>query len=249
MDDFEKVKSNQLGISPALATNAARAYAELGDIEAAAHSLEIANLAGTRLGSASLALTFLPFFSLAGAKEKVEYLLAQLSLGTNALPEFARTYWLGRCFAAAGKKEKARELFDKSLTLLAATPAQKVNIAVWKERIQQRIDLLQEEGKISDWSNEINRVWLLFQRAAFVQEIIMPGRNSRLVLALVALICGAYLITAPYHVVFNPLTKLLVPSNLFHSSFAQTCAGIELSRFNLFRILMLPKYSRDNGGA
>jgi membrane associated rhomboid family serine protease len=200
IEQFQKIKASGK-VPRAVYISVSRAYAELGRIHEAAQCLIDAKVSESASNPQSLALSFLPFFSLAGALAEVEKLLHTLSRGRRSFPEFSRLYWRGRCLAVRGEIDEADLCFSRATQLIEQLPG-KQTIAAWKARIDSHVKLMRQsagteardaaskqtntEGESANGTDsDIKNVWRAYENACFVQEIISPGKQSKTVLAIV----------------------------------------------------------------
>jgi len=189
VDQFEKMKASGK-VPRAVYISVSRAYAELGRIHEAAECLIDAKLSESASSPQSMALSFLPFFALAGARPQVEKLLAILSRGRRSFPEYSRLYWRGRCQAVRGETADADLSFSKAIQLIEQLPG-KQTIAAWKKRIDSHVQRMREQADAAEKSDalttagDLSSVWRAYENAVFVQEIISPGKKSKTVLAIV----------------------------------------------------------------
>lgn len=196
VEQFEKMKASGK-VPRAVYISASRAFAELGRIQEAAQCLIDAKISESASRPESLALSFLPFFALAGARTQVEKLLAVLARGRHNLPEFSRLYWRGRCLAARGETDDADLCFSRATQLVEQLHG-KQTIAAWKARIGSHVQKMrqsagkddgktsgEQQGRASQDDTDIGKVWRSYENARFVQEIISPGKHSKTVLAIV----------------------------------------------------------------
>lgn len=197
IDEFERVEENdraKLGNSVLLST--ARAYAELGRFKDAAKCIELSKMGDTIIPLNFLALSVLPFFSLTGAIDKVEKLFEILKKSKGDFAQSSRYYWLGRCYRAQGKVEKAKEAFEKSYEL-AKSKQFRVRLDEQKACLEKE----EEELNCDQLNGYVLKVWNIFKKAAYVQELLSPQRRSITVNAIVVLIVIVFMMTDCYRIV------------------------------------------------
>lgn len=193
-------------IPQGVAIAASRAYAELGMISDSLACLELANLKAARVGYQALNLVFLPFFALSGACSDSRRLLSDLANGREALPEYARLYWLGRCMAVGGATNQARQL------LAEAWQRAPEHASAWRGRIEYQLASLsgtQNLAPAPDWSCQIGKGMALLEQARMVLDIVSPRQTRPAVIALVLLIASAYLVSHSYAYLPSALTLSL----------------------------------------
>jgi membrane associated rhomboid family serine protease len=195
IEQFEKIRGSGK-VPRAVYISVSRAYAELGRIHEAAACLIDAKVSESAANPQSLALSFLPFFSLAGALVEVEKLLNTLSRGRRSFPEYSRLYWRGRCLAVRGEIDEADLCFSRATQLIEQLPG-KQTIAAWKARIDSHVQRMRqgkeafaegvehEGSRQAESDSDVKNVWHAYENAVFVQEIISPGKQSKTVLAIV----------------------------------------------------------------
>lgn len=183
-----------------------RAYAELRQIDKATEFLSQSGIHESGSAPGALAISFLPYFALSGAKDKVSVLLEELSKGGSHFPEFARTYWLGRCCAVRAEYKEARQNYERALSLMPDS----ANVAVWRARVTKQMDNLetleserlqhgedqQSTGtdRLDSEANErnIEKIWGLYQQAKYSQQITSPTIRSKTVVLLAAIPAAIY---------------------------------------------------------
>lgn len=122
----------------AAALAASRAYAELGDFKRSIETLENADLPSANYPRVSLDPIFLSFFALIGATNSVETVVKNMMIRQGGLPDFARTYWLGKAEAVNGDYQAAKELYDRALSLVPESDW------AWSDRIGYQLKLTEE---------------------------------------------------------------------------------------------------------
>jgi membrane associated rhomboid family serine protease len=200
VDDFEKLRFAARKASPMLYFSAARAYIELGLYKKAAECLRQSRFDESITPLDSLATALLPFFSLCGARNQVDQLLAVISEAKITLPEALSLYWMGRCLTKEGEIAQAQAAFEKALT--------KTEVPILRKRIQYALDQtnldseIVHKGSISftvdDCRAEMKDIWSHFQRGAFIQEILAPRRRSPVVNGLLFINLAVFLLADPH---------------------------------------------------
>ncbi|MBK9144764.1 MAG: rhomboid family intramembrane serine protease [Candidatus Melainabacteria bacterium] len=207
VDQYEAMGEDdrkRLGHSVLLPT--ARAYAELGRFDDAAECIKKAKLAENMLPMQYLALSLLPFFSLSGAISELKALIGILAKKSKDFPVSSREYWTGRCYLAAGQESEARKCLEASRN---ASESERFKSRIdWL--LESRVDRSEKHGLVSggDVRARVDEIWQLFRKAAYVQEIISPQRQSVAVTLIVVLIVLVYLLYGPikdYMVFFKPV--------------------------------------------
>jgi membrane associated rhomboid family serine protease len=185
VDDFEKLRFAARKVSPSLYFMASRAYIELGQYAKSAECLKQAKFEESINPLDSLALSLVPFFALCGARGPVSKLLNLIGETNKDLPYALSLYWFGRCLAREGEIAQARESLTQAYDL--------TDVPLLRKRIEiamARIDNFgQAEGQFAPEQarKEVDEIWKLFTRGAFIQEILSPRRRSILVNSLIAI--------------------------------------------------------------
>jgi rhomboid protease GluP len=202
LQDYQRYRDEKKPPPTRTILAASRAFAELGEIPKAAVCLLDAKLAESRLNFRALALTLLPFFCLAGAKEKVDKILNLLASGPAALPDYVRLYWWARVEMVCGNTSEAKSSFQRCLAMIGETaPA-------WQARIKQQLaELETRPASTVDWTNYADEIWKLFEKSIYVQEIVSPRRGSKAVTLVISLILVTYLLANCYKIFPIELTK------------------------------------------
>lgn len=200
VDDFEKLRFAARKASPMLYFSAARAYIELGLYHKAAECLRQSRFDESITPLDSLATALLPFFSLCGARNQVDQLLAVISEAKIALPEALSLYWMGRCLTKEGEIAQAQAAFEKALS--------KTEVPILRKRIQYALELTNADSAIvhkgsvaftvDDCKAEMRDIWSHFQRGAFIQEILAPRRRSPVVNSLLFVNLAVFLMADPH---------------------------------------------------
>lgn len=210
--EYNYVKNHSSGqIRQSLANAACRAYLELGLINDAIDCLKLADIPAARLTKEALYMSFVPFFSLSGAESELLSCFDSLRQIPNALPEYARLYWLGRCQAAQGKYEESRQTFLKAID---STPQ---TIPIWNERINYQLKKTTDTTQpitLANWSNQIACARSILRHALTVGEVIAPSTPRWATIFLVAFIIGSYALSHLYSIFPSPGT-LLISLNCF----------------------------------
>jgi membrane associated rhomboid family serine protease len=193
VDQYEQRKKAGAKIASGLQISASRAYGELGDIESSARCLEDSKLEESRSSVRGVALSLMPFFCLSGDRTRVDEIMTLLATGNQLLPDYARQYWTGRCLIASGAKEEARKLFDDALE---SAKAQATNLTAWRSRIDSQVKSIDSFTSTPEqWKPQNERVWRIFQKIEFIQDIIAPNKHSYVVACICITIAFAYLIS------------------------------------------------------
>ncbi|CAN5371743.1 hypothetical protein BH11CYA1_BH11CYA1_32880 [soil metagenome] len=200
VDDFEKLRFAPRKASPMLYFSAARAYIELGLYQKAAECLRQSLFDESITPLDSLAMALLPFFSLCGARNQVDQLLAVIGEAKITLPEALSLYWVGRCLSKEGEIAQAQAAFEKALT--------KTEVPILRKRIQYALEQTNADSEIShlgsvpftvdDCRSEMKDIWSHFQRGAFIQEILAPRRRSPVVNTLLFINLAVFLLADPH---------------------------------------------------
>ncbi|MBS1990745.1 MAG: rhomboid family intramembrane serine protease [Cyanobacteria bacterium SZAS LIN-3] len=195
VDEFEKLRFGAHKVSPALYFMASRAYIELGQYAKSAECLKQAKFEESINPLDSLALSLLPFFALCGARGPVAKLLNIIGETNKDLPYSLSLYWFGRCLAKEGELAQARESFNQAMDL--------TDVPLLRKRLETAIAKLDEvvpadEFSIDQCRKEVDDIWKLFTRGAFIQEILSPRRSSILVNGLIAATIIAFLLSNKY---------------------------------------------------
>jgi membrane associated rhomboid family serine protease len=187
VDDFEKLRFDARKVSPTLYFMASRAYIELGQYAKSAECLKQAKFDESINPLESIALSILPFFALCGARTPTAKLLNIVGRANKDLPHSLSLYWFGRCLAKEGEIAQARESFIQALDL-TNVPLLRKRIEAAAGRLDQQIEGVESPGAFSvdQCKNEVDEIWQLFTRGAFIQEILSPRRSSLLVNGLLA---------------------------------------------------------------
>lgn len=193
VDQYERQCKSGAKIASGLLISASRAYGELGDIESSAKCLEDSKLEESRSSVRGVALSLMPFFCLSGDRTRVDEIMSLIANGSQSLPDYARQYWMGRCLVASGAKDEARDVFDNAL---ASAKSQATNLSAWQNRINSQLKLIDSsEPTPQRWKLQNERVWRIFQKIEFIQDIIAPNKHSYAVACICITIAFAYLIS------------------------------------------------------
>jgi rhomboid protease GluP len=193
VDQYEQQKKAGAKIASGLQISASRAYGELGDIESSAKCLEDSKLEESRSSVRGVALSLMPFFCLSGDRMRVDEIMTLLATGNQLLPDYARQYWTGRCLIASGARDEALKAFDDALE---SAKAQATNLTAWRSRIDSQVKLLDSfNAEPERWKVQNERVWRIFQKIEFIQDIIAPNKHSYVVACICITIAFAYLIS------------------------------------------------------
>jgi rhomboid protease GluP len=194
VDQYEMQKKTPgAKISSGLQISASRAYGELGDIESAAKCLEESKIEELRSSVRGVALSLMPYFCLSGDRKRVDEIMSVISTGSQSLPEYARQYWMGRCLINSGDTSEARAVFDRASD---AAQSEATNLSAWQKRIESQVQSIDSIHPTPErWRPQNERVWRIFQRNSFIQDIIAPNRHSYVVAGLCIIITIAYLIS------------------------------------------------------
>ena len=192
--DFEKLRFGPRKVSASLYFAASRAYIEVGDIAKSAECLKQAKFEESINPLDTVALSLVPFFALCGARGPLTKLLNLISETNKELPYALLLYWYGRCLSCQGEITQARDSLSQALDL--------TNVPLLRRRIEAALEKL-SSGEVEIKSSEVGEVdeiWALFTRGAFIQEILSPRRKSPLVnglivVSIVVFICA----NAVYH--------------------------------------------------
>jgi tetratricopeptide (TPR) repeat protein len=187
IDQFEKLRFDARKVSPSLYFMASRAYIELGQYVKSAECLKQAKFEESINPLDSLALSLLPFFALCGARGPVAKLLNIIGRANKDLPHALSLYWFGRCLAKEGEIAQARESFIQALDL-TNVPLLRKRIEIAASRLDQVVtaDQFRDDFSLEQCKKEVDEIWQLFTRGAFIQEILSPRRSSVLVNGLLA---------------------------------------------------------------
>lgn len=193
VDQYELQKKAGAKISSGLLISASRAYGELGEIESSAKCLEESRLEESRSSVRGVALSLMPYFCLSGDRTRVDEIMTLIATGNQSLPEYARQYWMGRCLIASGDQTEAREVFDKAIE---CAKSEATNFSAWQSRIESQVKAIDTFTPTPDrWKLQNERVWRIFQRISFIQDIIAPNKHSYVVAGLCIIITLAYLVS------------------------------------------------------
>jgi membrane associated rhomboid family serine protease len=211
IEAFAGIKQQSGGRVPYGASIAAgRAYLELGDVRQALLCLEADTVQLARFGGDALNSIFIPFFALSGAESELDEAMAGAG-GNDALPEYARLFWTGRCLAARGRMSQARELFERACRSLPA------EASVWRQRIEYQLNRL-DDGKAPahepQWQTEIEKANRLLTHARAVSEIVSPRKVRPAVVAILATIVAAYVVSHSY-TIFHTTGTLKISLSCF----------------------------------
>jgi membrane associated rhomboid family serine protease len=176
---------------------AMRACAELGEFEKALAMIDHGNLAANRVSTTTLDINFMTFFSLCGALEHLQNIFL-ICADKQALPEYVRSYWLGRCYGFRGDCEQAMAALSKAKSI---TPKE---MHLWHERIDKQL-LLQEQIHNGLFDAEIRmasdvvveKAHELYSRWRLASDLLRPARARIGVVSIVISVCVAFLLTSP----------------------------------------------------
>ncbi len=177
---------------------AARALAEVGQIERALRSLQLVALSPRTLGARQTQLwaTRVCLSALAGDTPTVEDLLRQREYARRSRG-FARfaAYWRGRCALARGDREAAVQGLSRALEL---TPLKN---RLWRDAITQHLQRAQTEEMPTHWVAQDPGYTYgkdLLQRAekdtAVWRALMFMGRPEPVTLALLVILAVVYLV-------------------------------------------------------
>ncbi|MBK7837357.1 MAG: rhomboid family intramembrane serine protease [Candidatus Obscuribacter sp.] len=190
---YESFGQNPKFLSPSTHFQASRAYLELQDFDQASACIKAVHLDEIIYPLPTLATNLMPYFALSGSQQSFDHLTKVMEAVKAKAPPVMIDYWQGRLYLVNGERLKAKETFEKAL---AETPQ-----GLYLKRIRAMLDPLlaeQASGTLSDDCamkakanpSQVNEIWLLFKRAAFIQEILAPARNSTCV-NVISFICLA----------------------------------------------------------
>jgi rhomboid protease GluP len=204
IDEFEKLRFDARKVSPTLYFMASRAYIELGQYVKSAECLKQAKFDESINPLDSLALSLLPFFALCGARGPVAKLLNIIGETNKDLPHAFLLYWFGRCLAKEGEIAQARESFNQALDL-TNVPLLRKRIEIASAKLEQVVPTDEQGGvfSIDQCKKEVDEIWHLFTRGAFIQEILSPRRSSVLVNALLTANILVFLLSNTYFYPFG----------------------------------------------
>lgn len=192
VEQYEQQKRAGGKISANLSLPASRAYAELGNLDAAASCLEESKLEESRTSVRGVALSLMPYFCLAGDRKRADEVMSLIA-DNQALPEYARQYWIGRSYVASGDASVARAKFESALNLAESSAP---NFSGWQKRIDSQVKAIETFVPTPErWKAQNARVWRIFQRISFIQDVISPNRYSYVVSCICIMIAVAYLIS------------------------------------------------------
>ncbi|CAN5184858.1 hypothetical protein BH10CYA1_BH10CYA1_41000 [soil metagenome] len=193
VDQYELQKQAGAKISSGLQISASRAYGELGDIESSAKCLEESKLEESRSSVRGVALSLMPYFCLSGDRRRVDEIMTLIATGNQSLPEYARQYWMGRCLIASGDQTEAREVLKNAIE---CAKSEATNLSAWQSRINSQVKAIDTFIPTPErWKPQNERVWRIFQRISFIQDIIAPNKHSYVVAGLCIIITLAYLVS------------------------------------------------------
>jgi len=196
IDEFEKLRFDARKVSASLYFMASRAYIEMGQYVKSAECLKQAKFEESINPLGGLALSLLPFFALCGARSPVAKLLNIIGATNKDLPHALSLYWFGRCLAKEGEIAQARESFIQAMDL-TELPLLRKRIEIAAAKLDTNRDAA-DEFSVDQCKKEVDEIWKLFTRGAFIQEILSPRRSSILVNGLLAanivvfLLCNKY---------------------------------------------------------
>lgn len=176
---------------------AMRACAELGEFDKAAVYLDHCALAGHRASIATLDINFMTLFALFGATEHVQDVFVMCK-DKNALPDYVRDYWLGRCYGIRSETDKAIALMEQSKS---KTPPL---MGIWQQRIDQNL-IIQREIKsglrpanfrVAN-SAIVEKAHKLYTQGRLSSDLLRPSHAKFGVVSLIFAICLAYVATNP----------------------------------------------------
>ncbi len=187
---------------------ASRAYGELGRFDESVQCLELANLPAARLTQSTLDTQFMIVFSMCGAVEDLNKLLSRQAKGPNALPEYARLFWLGRCLTASGDYDEALAAFEKCRK---QTPE---SLTAWHDRLNwQMARLLDRQAAAASGQSEavclaspdvVARARRILEKTGRIIELVRPEKTRPGVLVLSALIVFVYAVTNIFYLLNAP---------------------------------------------
>lgn len=193
IDQYELQTKAGTRIASGLQISASRAYGELGNIEASAKCMEESRLEESRSTVRGVALSLMPYFCLSGDRAHLEQIMSLIASGNQLLPDYARQYWVGRCLVASGDTDEARKVFDDAL---ASAKREATNLSAWQNRIDSQLSAIDSVKATPErWKRQNERVWRIFQKIGFIQDIIAPNKHSYVVACICITIAMAYLIS------------------------------------------------------
>lgn len=190
---YESLGQNPKFLSPSTHFQASRAYLETQDFDRASACIKAVHLDEIIYPLPTLATNLMPYFALSGSQQNFDQLTKVMEAVKAKAPPVMIDYWQGRLYLVTGERLKAKETFEKAL---AETPQ-----GLYLKRIKSMLEPLlveQADGTLSNNAPvktkadpaQVRDIWILFKRAAFIQEILAPARNSTCV-NVISFICLA----------------------------------------------------------
>lgn len=174
---YEMLKKKQANTA-SISFLAARAYLENQEPLEAATCLRQVHFDETIYPLDTLATNLMPFFSLTGARAELERLTRVLKATNASVPQSLIDLWRGRCEITLGAADKAASVLAAAQDG-TAVPLLRKRIARFLEPLSSG-ETMQRSPLVDDPSvrKEVQEIWQLFRRAAFIQEILSPRRKS-----------------------------------------------------------------------
>jgi rhomboid protease GluP len=215
ISEFEKLRFEARKPDPTLYFAASRAYIELGRLDKSSECLRQARFDESLSSLEQLASGFLTFFTLCGDLSNYEKIAAIVRKTQKSYPPVLFLNWKGRCLHKAGRVDEAIALFEEALAktdleLLSKRISFALELARWEKATGEKPKTGNFLFSLEDGLRESQEIFKLFQRGAFVQELLAPKRESLLVRGLVCLNIAFFLLANNVFPLLGPQTALML---------------------------------------
>lgn len=196
VDEFERLRFDARKADRTLYFSAARAYLELGQLDKAFECMRQTVIDEQIMPMQSLALGFLPFFMLCGDVEHFDLVSNVLKRSQKDYSEALINGWRGRCLYKAGQVAQAVKVLQSTLDQTKVEALRK-RVSWALEQAQNNTDLHTGNFAFSlkEGLEKSQQVFDIFQRAAYIQEILEPRRESLIVRGLVMANIAVFLLS------------------------------------------------------
>lgn len=174
---YDELAKDDEVFSRSLGLLIARMKLEFGEVKEAADKLREAHFEESIFPLSSIATSVLPFFSLTGARTEFYKLVKVLEATKARLAPGLISLWSARCELACGDRTRAQSLLEdcskSKVHLIQSRASRLMTPLLAGAELERKID-----PKDPSVLKEVSSVWQLFKRAAFIQEILSPRRQS-----------------------------------------------------------------------
>lgn len=188
IETYETLTRENPAVAASISFVASRAYLEQDQPLVAGKCLRQAHFDETIYPLDSLATNLLPFFALTGAQAQLEKIIRVLQATEAKVPEQLISLWQARCLQSRGQWQEAGALLQKALS--------ETRVPLLKKRLETFLNKTEgvpdatagNTNDLPEVKGEVDDIWRLFKKAAFIQEILSPRRRS-ICVNIICLLC------------------------------------------------------------